>query len=424
MTALGGTSESSLSERLATVALERCVQLSPGTQAAAARSLFDFCGCIAGADSPVPSWPVDDAGRLAVCAHLRDQDDLHLSSVTHPGGIIWSVVTACAIDLRATWGEVIGAAVLGYEIVVRLAEALGSEHRSHWHVTTTAGVVGAAGAAAQLLGRGDRPVVDAIGHATSVASGSAQAQAERTGTRLLHRAFAASTGVACARAACAGLNGNRFGLEGKRGALVAGSSTFSDVLLGDRAVTALEETGFRLHPANGFAHAAIDAALILGPIDPERIAHLAITVSPRAGVIIASNPGPVSDEDAWWSIEHAVAICLATGSTDALASGVTDRVEVLRLCRDTTLVAADSGWSASVEVRLRDGQVRTATASAPVGHGLLSASDDDLCAKWGRLTRNDGTAFLKLLQSATQEEDFRSMLEAGIDALPVLPRAR
>ena len=317
-----------------------------------------------------------------------------------------------------------GAAVLGYEIVVRLAEALGSEHRSQWHVTTTAGVVGAAGAAARLLGRDDRPVVDAIGHATSVASGSAQAQAERTGTRLLHRAFAASTGVACARAACTGLNGNRFGLEGKRGALVAGSSATSvDFLLRDRALTALEETGFRLLPANGFAHAAIDAALVLGPIAPERIAHMTITVSPRAGVMIASNPVPVSDDDAWWSIEHAVAICLATGSTDALASGVTDRVDVLRLCRDTALVGADSGWSASVEVTLRDGRARTATTAAPMGHGLRSASDDDLCAKWRRLTRNDGAAFLKLLQSATPEEDFTSMLEAGVGGYGVLPLA-
>jgi 2-methylcitrate dehydratase PrpD len=328
--------------------------------------------------------------------------------------VVWSAVSACALEQDATWSEAVTAAVLGYELVVRLAEGLSPEHRRHWHVTTTAGIVGAAAAAARLLGVDDDSVVDAVGHATSVASGSAQAQFERTGTRLVHRAFAASTGVGCARAACAGLKGNRYGLEGGRGAFATGAPALAKTLLRDGASTGIEETGFRLHPANGFAHAAIDAALLMGPIVPDAIAHVTVTVSPPAAVTLASNPVPASDDDAWWSIEHAVAISLATNSTDALASGLTDRDDVLRLCRRTDVVAEEAGWGATLEMTMRDGEVKAASTDTPLGHGSRPATDDDLCAKWQRLTGDDGSPFLDRLLTAPPQASFASILDAGV----------
>jgi 2-methylcitrate dehydratase PrpD len=390
------------------VALRRCAEPTDRTRVATARSLFDFCTCVVAAPAAPPPAFADRAARVAVRAHRLDQDDLHLGSISHPGGIVWSAVADCALAQHATWGEAGSAAVLGYELMVRLAEGLGTEHRRRWHVTATAGVVGAAGASARLLG-GDAAVLDAVGHATSVASGSAQAQHERSGTLLVHRAFAAATGVACARAACSGLAGNRFGLEGGRGALQIEAAAI-EPLVADRPTTALEETGFRLHAATGFAQAAIDAALLVGPIPPEEIAHVNVIVSPPLAGTVASNPAPETDEDAWWSIEHAVALCLATGGTGALARGLTDRADVLRLCRDTTIVGNEAGWGASVEVVMRDERVERATATGPLGHGSRPASDDDLCAKWLRLVGSDGSSFLRRLRSAAPDASFESVL--------------
>jgi 2-methylcitrate dehydratase PrpD len=392
----------SLSERLAATALES----GPPPPAAAARAFFDFCGCVEGA-GPVAAWPADHAGRLAAAAHARDQDDLHLRSVTHPGGIVWSAVVACGLERDATWGEAVAAAALGYEVVVRLAEAAGPEHRRLWHATTTAGVAGAAAAAALLLG-GDALVAPALGHALSVTSGSAQAQHERTGTLLVHRAFAASTGVACARAARAGVTANRLGLEGMRGAMGTRSVVDpADALLADRASTAIEEVGFRLHPANGFAHAAIDAALQLGVVEPAAIEAVRVTVSPPATLTIASDPAPRSDDDAWWSVEHAVATCLATGG---LAARRSDRGDVLALCARTELVAGADGWSASVEVTCSDGAVATASVDEPSGHARHPASADQLRAKWRRLTGADGARFYDLLMAAEPTASLRSLV--------------
>jgi 2-methylcitrate dehydratase PrpD len=385
---------------------------------AAARTLFDFCGCVIGGSDDVPSWPLDRAGRLALCAHLHDQDDLHLGSVTHPGGVVWSAVVACTVESDTTVGEAIAAAALGYELTVVLAEALGAEHRQRWHVTTTAGTIGAAGAAARLLGA---DTVDAVAHAVSVGGGSAHAMIERTGTRFLHRAHAASSGIACARAASAGLHASRLGLESGHGAFATSEpEALAAALLSPRNSTAVEETGFRLHAATGFAHAAIDAAVSIGRIEPGEIERVAATVSPPAATALASNPAPADDEEAWWSIEHALAVCLAAGDPDALAAGLSTSGDVLELSRRIEVSAGGAGWGATVEATLRGGGVRRGAVDGPLGHGSRPASDDDLCRKWRRLTGRDGSRLLDRLLAADDGTPFANVLD---EAFAPFPRA-
>jgi hypothetical protein len=158
--------------------------------------------------------------------------------------------------------------------------------------------------------------VDAVGHALSVAGGSIQVILELSGTRFLHRAHAATAGVACARAACAGLGATRLGLGGGRGTF---ADEPSEALLAPRVATAPEETDFRLHPATGFAHAAMEAAASLGPLDASSVRRAVATVSPPLAVAIASHPEPADDEERWWSIERAVAGALVSGDPEVVA---------------------------------------------------------------------------------------------------------
>jgi 2-methylcitrate dehydratase PrpD len=256
--------------------------------------------------------------------------------------------------------------------------------------------VGAAGAAALLSGA---PPVDAVGHALSIAGGSIQAILELSGTRFLHRAHAASSGVACARAAAAGLGATRLGLGGGRGIFADEPSA---ELLAERPSTALEETGFRLLPATGFAHPAMEAAASLAPLEPSAIARVVAIVSPPAALAIASNPAPATSEEEWWSIEHAVADALVAGRGTA---DVRSRVE---------LAAGPPGWSATVEVTLADGSITSSTVDGPRGHDPRAASDDELLAKWLDATGSDGAdLFARLLDT----DDATAL---G-DVLPALP---
>jgi 2-methylcitrate dehydratase PrpD len=361
------------------------------SDAVARRSLFDYCGCLIGGAHLAAGWPADRAGRLSYAAHARDQDDLHAASLVHPGGIVWSAVVGALDDGDVTLGRALAAATTGYELAVRLAEALGPEHRGRWHVTTTAGTVGAAGAAARLLG-GDAAVVDAAGHAASVTGGSIQAVLERSGTRLVHRSHAATSGMACARAASAGLRSSRGVLTHGRGTVGLPDAGLPP----EPDSTAIDETGFRLLPGTGFAHAAMDAAVGLGPVDPSRIKRISVTVAPAAAAAIASNPEPTDDDDAWWSIEHAVASCLATGDADE-AAVLSGRQDVLGLCRRVELSAGGSGWGAEVEVLLDDGSSLSSGVDGPPGQRPRLASDAELRAKWKRLSGDDGAALERLL---------------------------
>jgi 2-methylcitrate dehydratase PrpD len=310
------------------------------------------------------AWPIERAGRLALAAHLRDRDDIHLATLVHPGGVVWAAAVACGLERGAELGETITAAAFGYELTVRVAAAYAPEHGRRWHGTATAGVVGAAGAAARVLGA--RPV-DAVGHALSVAGGSIEAILELSGTRVFHRAHAATTAVACARAAATGLGATRLGLGRGRGTF---ADEPSDELLAARPATALEETDFRLHPATGFAHAAMEAAAALGPVDAAAVRRVVATVSPPVALAIASNPEPLGGERAWWSIEHAIAGALVSGDPDVVADDpeLRSRVE---------LVAGAPGWAATVEITLADGTAGVRTVERP-----RAATADDLLRKW------------------------------------------
>lgn len=339
----------------------------------------------AGADA-ARAWPLETPARLALAAHLRDQDDLHYGSLSHPGGIVWSAVAACALEHDVTYGDAVAASAFGYELMVRVAEAAGPEHRQRWHVTTTAGTVGAAGAAAHLFGGDDKATADAVAHAASVAGGAAHALVERTATRFLHRAHAVTSGIACARAACAGKQGGGRIFADGRGTFVL---AHADRLTASRPSAALEETGFRLRPATGFAHSALDAATSLATLD--EVEHVRVAVSPIAAAL-ASNPEPQNEDERWWSIEHAVAAALGVAI---------DHVEV---------EATSDGWSAKAEVRLRDGSMHTSSVTEPLGHPDRPASDDDLRAKWARLTDTDGAEPFEVIAAAGDGDSFGAML--------------
>jgi 2-methylcitrate dehydratase PrpD len=258
----------------------------------AGRALFDYLSCLEAGRRAQPGLPD------AAAASLLDRDDLHWPSLTHPGAVIWAVVQECGGDARA--------AAVGYEATARLGLALGPEHRRHWHVTATAGTVGAAIAAAFARGLGDDGIVAAAGHAISVAGGSILAILERSGTRFFHRAHAARAGIAAADAAEAGLVGTRGGLEPDRGLFAATGGSPTDLDAG-RDRLAIEETTFRIHAATGFAQAAVEAARELAPIDG---AGRVVVEVPPAAVAPAGNTDPQSDEEAWWSVPYAVAVSL------------------------------------------------------------------------------------------------------------------
>src|SRR5690606_8171050 len=98
----------------------------------------------------------------AAASHVLEMDDVDRASVYHPGAPTVAVALALA-ERDALDGEaLLDAVAIGYEVGIRVGEALGSTHYEHWHTTGTAGTFGAVATAARLLRLDERQTLHAL----------------------------------------------------------------------------------------------------------------------------------------------------------------------------------------------------------------------------------------------------------------------
>jgi 2-methylcitrate dehydratase PrpD len=169
--------------------------------------------------------PMAAAFANAGIAHLREIDDAHRAAMLHPGVIAISPVLALAAGGNLTQRRVADAIIAGYEVSLRVGEALGTRHAAAFHATATAGTVGAAAAAGVVLGLNATELHHAMGIGATQAAGLWQlVDDDAHESKSLHPAFAVRNGLYAAFAARAGHTGARSFMTGKRGmyALLSG----------------------------------------------------------------------------------------------------------------------------------------------------------------------------------------------------------
>ena len=76
----------------------------------------------------------------AAASHVAEQDDVHNGSVFHPATVVFPPVLAVAQAIGASGAQLITAAVVGYEVGIRVGEFLGRSHYRVFHTTGTAGL--------------------------------------------------------------------------------------------------------------------------------------------------------------------------------------------------------------------------------------------------------------------------------------------
>ena len=177
--------------------------------------------------SPASGWLSGRSPQVAAfhnggLSHIVEMDDVHRASVIHPAAVVVPAALAVAEQRRAAGADFLAAVVLGYEVAIRIGEAVGKTHYFHWHNTSTCGVFGAAAAAGWLMG------LDAEQHDL----GAREAPAPRPNglwefiadgamSKHLHAGRAAANGVLAAELAAIGFTGARRILEGQQGFFAA-----------------------------------------------------------------------------------------------------------------------------------------------------------------------------------------------------------
>jgi 2-methylcitrate dehydratase PrpD len=192
-----------------------------------------------------------------------EQDDLHNSSVFHPATVVFSPALACAQALGRSGTEFLTAAIVGYEVGIRVGEFLGRSHYKTFHTTGTAGSLASAAAVGHLLKLSPEQMLHAFGSAGTQSAGLWEFLRDAADSKQLHTAHAAGTGLMSAYLAQGGFTGAQHILEGKQG-LAAGMSSDADPnclvdRLGERWASA--ETSFKYHASCRHTHPAADALL-------------------------------------------------------------------------------------------------------------------------------------------------------------------
>jgi 2-methylcitrate dehydratase PrpD len=393
----------SLSRALITAV--RSLPVSDADLRGAERYVRDWLGCTVAGRAGEPGKAllryardhVDLESRVflaAALAHVTETDDLHRGSITHPGTIVVPTAVLLGRSIGAGGRAVLTAILAGYEVMLRVGEALGPKHYKIFHNTATAGVFGSTSAAASLLGLTDEQWMWALGNAGTQAAGLWQFNEDATMSKPLHTGHAASAGLRAALLAREGFTGPARVLEGDRGffrGLCADPDL--DAVLRPASGWKLHETSLKPYASCRHTHPVVDAALELrdrlsgtGFPDPEdRVAIESYSVA----VGLNDDAEPRSPYAAQFSLQFCAATALLHGAPGlaAFEPAAVDDPAIRALLARTT-VAEDPAlsavyprsWGGSIEVT-HGGRAYRASRSAALGDPELPLSDEALDEK-------------------------------------------
>jgi 2-methylcitrate dehydratase PrpD len=342
----------------------------------------------------------------AAASHVVEQDDLHNSSVLHPGTVVFPAALAAAQELGASGRELIVAAVAGYEAGVRIGEFLGRSHYAIFHTTGTVGTLAAAVAVGKLLGFDEDRFVHVLGSAGTQAAGLWEFLRDGAHSKQLHTAKAAADGLLAAYLTADGLTGAQRILDGKQG-MAAGMSQDADARyltdrLGER--WALEETSFKFHASCRHTHPAADALLALMQthgLSHHDIAHVTARVHQAAIDVLGPVTRPISIHQAKFSMGTVLGLIAVHGRAgleefqrhalqDAQVIAFRERVSMQL---DPEVDAAyPKKWLGRVTVTTRDGRTLSQAIDDPKGDPGNTLSREDLEDKFRRLAAFSGAA--------------------------------
>ena len=149
--------------------------------------------------------------------HILEMDDVHKSSIVHPAAPVISTALSLAEYLGSSGKELLEAIVVGYDLMIRIGEAVAPSHYKIWHSTATCGTFGAAAASAKLLNLEPEQVLNSLGNAGSQAAGLWEFASDKAMTKYLHCGKAAYNGLLSSLMAQKGFTGATRILEGERG---------------------------------------------------------------------------------------------------------------------------------------------------------------------------------------------------------------
>ncbi|WP_022665380.1 MmgE/PrpD family protein [Desulfospira joergensenii] len=351
-------------------------------------------------------------------SHALEFDDAFRAGLYHPGAPVISAAWAAACQNRISGRRFLTAVVAGYEVSMRLAEAVNPGHNTVWHTTGTIGSFGAAVSAAHCMGASADQHTGALGLAGTQAAGLWEILPDSPQAKGLHAGKAAASGLLAARLARQDLFGPSTIFEGNRGFFSAAAREGVDMDTCRQGLGQdfwMPKTTIKAYPVCGHAMTAIESALKLaGQIrSPKDIKKIEVRAHP-VSFGIAGNPNPGNGLEARFSIAYCVVAALLRHriTLDEFSPAALENEDVTRLMAKTTVISDDvlvhpEGFRpARVCLTLADGTILSETKACRKGDPENPMTGNELKAKfiglvkdvWGRETGQDVYESVRSLQ--------------------------
>ncbi len=359
--------------------------------------------------------------------HAHDFDDTSFAMMGHPSVSLLAAGLAAG-ELAPADGPTLALGyVVGFEIAATVGLALTRAHYERgFHATCTVGTLGAAAAAARILGLDATATAHAVGIAASLASGVK----ENFGSMMkpYHAGHAARNGVLAALLAREGITASLSALEGPQGYFAA----FAGVV---PAADALDDLGRRWHllttgiavkpyPSCALTHSTIDALVDLRAehgLRAEQVADVEVGVTKGTPAVLM-HPRPATALQRKFSMQFCAAAALAAGRVDIGSFEETEVPAPVRGLMERVRMVVDPAipddlerhaWS-RVTVRLTDGRTLTVPPRGARGHPDRPLSPEALRAKFvacagAVLPAGEADGVARLLERLPELPDVRTL---------------
>lgn len=376
---------------------------SPGTK------LLDYALAQPAGPCPIAGTDLTRSAEVAALvngglSHIVEMDDLDRGSVVHPGAVVIPAALAVAQREGAGGRAFLSAVVAGYEVAIRIGEAVGKQHYYFFHNTSTCGVFGAAAAAGWLLQLSARQLVWALGNAGTQSAGLWEFNSDGDMSKHLHAGRAAASGVLAADLAARSFTGARRILEGERGFFAAAAPDARP----ERVVAGLDVwpaqfkingVSIKPHASCRHTHPTVDAALALRPqLNGQPVTRVEIHTY-QAALDLCDNPDPQTPYAAKFSLHYCLASALQRGRVglaDFTPESIAEPAVRQLLSRVTAVVDPDfeaqypAAWPARVRLTLADGTNLSAAVTHPKGDPENPLTSQELENKFRQLASYSG----------------------------------
>lgn len=377
----------------------------------------------------------------AIQCYGYDFVDDHNESNAHPSPATYPVSFALAENLKKSGKEFLEAVAIGNEVVCRMGTAyLGDMYYQGFHPTSTCGTMGAAIAAAKLMGLDEEQTVYAQGIAGSMVAGLMAWNSEGSFTKRLQAGHPAMNSIIAARMAKKGFNGPSDIFEGKDGLLHAYSyldhydSKYLTEELGKEWIFAT--SSIKVYPCCRYSGGHLDACLdIVAKYHPdaEQIEKIEIRSSKYTMRLLAEERKwhPTNIVDLQFSMPFQAAIAFKNGqvTVDEFDVKYIDDELIKRLIANTTVVEDPvfeerypEHYSSAVKITMKDGTTYESVINDPKGDWRNPVTYEDVENKFRKLANRiykdesrteEIIAFVKDLENQTDMSELMKLVNAA-----------